>query len=500
MTKSINIIKKKIKNDTKKDATNDDLTLDIERDIAGEGAYGCVHKPSIHCKKGINPKFDYDEYVSKIMTTKHAKTELKEFVVIGSYDKTNEYHLGTPILCSPQLDAHVYRDIAKCKYISDSEIKKNPNDYKLLLLKYGGPDLKHFCNDEIKKYLKTDKRVKTDNFWLEVHHLLKGLQFFKDNGLVNNDIKPHNILFDTKTGKLKYIDFGLMRDKNKVINSSKDNNNFLSIFHWSYPFDCGFMNKTKYNRYLSASKAEREKYKSEISELIIAKSGKNTLKLPIKNPNAFNVLFSYVNPHATNAAKYAYIAEFFDSFSKLVDTEKYMVVLNRIVDSIDVFGLGFTLQFMLNCFNKQKAINTETFTRLSIFFHKMYDFNIITREINISTLIDEYETILLETGILSRLKKSFVNHVPVNKHPSTNQTKQSIKNQTEKNELDEFAKLDANTEINIKNISKTNKNKNKNNKTRRCLHGKTRNNLTKRCVTKNKSVKHKSVKNKSVKQ
>ena len=74
MTKSINIIKKKIKNDTKKDATNDDLTLDIERDIAGEGAYGCVHKPSIHCKKGINHKFDYDEYVSKIMTTKHAKT------------------------------------------------------------------------------------------------------------------------------------------------------------------------------------------------------------------------------------------------------------------------------------------------------------------------------------------------------------------------------------------------------------------------------------------
>ena len=114
---------------SKNDTTNDDLTLDIERDVAGEGAYGCVHKPSIHCKKGIDPKFDYEEYVSKIMTTNHAKTELKEFVVIGSYDKTNEYHLGTPILCSPQLDAHVYRDIAKCKYISDSEkvlqIKKN---------------------------------------------------------------------------------------------------------------------------------------------------------------------------------------------------------------------------------------------------------------------------------------------------------------------------------------------------------------------------------------
>ena len=484
MTDSINIIKKKTK--------NDDLSKDIVRDVVGEGAYGCVHKPSIHCKKGINPKFDYDEYVSKIMRTNHAKTELKEFVVIGRYDKTNEYHLGTPILCSPKLDTHVYRDIAKCKYISDAEIKKNPNDYKLLLLKYGGPDLKHFCSDEIKKYLKTEKRIKTDKFWLEVHHLLKGLQFFKNNGLVNNDIKPHNILFDTKTGKLKYIDFGLMRDKNKVIKLSKDNDNFLSIFHWSYPFDCGFMNKAKYNRYLDASKAERDKYKSEISELIMTKSDKNTLKLPIRNPNAFNVLFSYINPDATPTTKYAYIADFFDSFSNLVDTEKYIVVLNRIVDSIDVFGLGFTLQFMLNCFNKQKAINIATFTRLSNFFHKMYDFNIITREINISTLIDEYETILLETGILSRLKKSFVNHVPINKSPSithkTIQIKQTETNET--NELDEFAKLDANTEININN-----------NKTRRCHLGKTLNRLTKRCITnKNKSVKNSSVKhNKTVK-
>jgi hypothetical protein len=219
------------------------------------------------------------------------------------------------------------------------------------------------------------------------------------------------------------------------------------------------------------------------------------LKLPIKNPNAFNVLFSYINPHATTASKYAYIEDFFDSFSNLVDTEKYMVVLNRIVDSIDVFGLGFTLQFMLNCFNKQKAINTETFTRLSNFFHKMYDFNIITREINISTLIDEYETILLETGILSRLKKSFVNHVPINKFPSTTKIIPLIQT-NEKNELDEFAKLDANTEINMKNMSKT---KTKNNKTRRCSIGKIRNRLTKRCVTKNKSVKNKSVKNKSVK-
>jgi hypothetical protein len=47
----------------------------------------------------------------------------------------------------------------------------------------------------------------------------------------------------------------------------------------------------------------------------------------------------------------------------------------------------------------------------------MYDFNPETREINIDNLINEYENILLETGILTRLNKSFKNHTIVNKNP-----------------------------------------------------------------------------------
>ena len=35
---------------------------------------------------------------------------------------------------------------------------------RFLLLKFGGPDLKHFCNDEIIEYLKTDKQEKTGKF------------------------------------------------------------------------------------------------------------------------------------------------------------------------------------------------------------------------------------------------------------------------------------------------------------------------------------------------
>jgi serine/threonine protein kinase len=398
-----------------------------ERKVIGEGSYGCVHKPSLHCLKDLkkDEKIHYTDYVSKIMITKEAQKELKEFVIIGSYDPENEYHLGTPILCQPELtDTIINKDISKCKYIKSSEVKANPNDYKILLIKFGGPDLKNLCVTQLKKYLSTKSKMKTDRFWLEVHHLLKGIKFFKDNGLVHNDIKPQNILFNMKTGKLVFIDFGLMRSKQDIVSSSKKSTNFLGIYHWSYPFDCGLMNKDKYDAFKGLSVSRKNAYKTQLSEMIIKSKGsistsssnKNTFEMSIKNPGAFNILFNYINPDGTTATKHGYIEHFFDGMNNLISKDNYDANLDRIVNSIDVYGLGFTLQFILNCFYEQHALNLDFFTRLSTFFHKMYDFNPETREINIDNLINEYENILLEIGVLTRLKKSFVNNTIVNKN------------------------------------------------------------------------------------
>jgi len=402
--------------------------MNPKRKVIGEGAYGCVHKPSIHCKTGVPHGFDYSKYVSKIMKTKEAESELSEFMVIGSYDKKNEFHLGAPVMCQPDLDDPIlYEDISECKHIKASDVKRRPRDYKLLLLEYGGPDLKALCNTELNKYLKTNKDKKTDAFWLEVHRLIKGLQFFKKNGIVHNDIKPQNILFNTKTGELKYIDFGLMRKKDVIVQASKKNDNFLGIFHWSYPFDCGFMEKKLYQKYLSSTKIKREIYRTQLSNLIVTKLDKkaNTLELPIRHPDAFNILFAYINPEGVepvSAKKYGYIQHFFDGFNELIDNNSYAAVLDKITDSIDVFGLGFTLQYILNCFMRQNAVSNDMFTRLSSFFHKMYDFNPNTRETDIDVLLNEYETILLETGILMRLKKNFKDNTLTNRLPVSKTT------------------------------------------------------------------------------
>jgi hypothetical protein len=164
--------------------------------------------------------------------------------------------------------------------------------------------------------------------------------------------------------------------------------------------------------------------KNELSELIVSDSEINQLDLPINKPSSFKILFTYLNPDnivPNSSTQYGYINSFFDGFNNMIDTidsNNYDTVLNHIADSIDIFGLGFTLQYMANCFKRLNALELDDFTRLSSFFHKMYDFNPINRVINIDTLLNEYENILLEIGVLTRLEKSFENNNVINRPPA----------------------------------------------------------------------------------
>jgi serine/threonine protein kinase len=389
------------------------------RSVIGEGAYGCVHKPSLHCKNPPNHNFNYDSYVSKLMKKKRAEEELHEFVKFHRYDKQNEYHLGTPIRCELDINKKMDEDVAECEKMAP-KVFLNPENYGLLVMKYGGHDLKIFCKNEIKKYLRTKKNEKSDKFWLEAHHLITGLQFFKDNHIVHNDLKPQNILFDTKTNKLMFIDFGLMRTKSEITKLSKNNTNNLGVFHWSYPLDCGFMNHDDYTKYYKgSSNGYRSLVKTELTDIIVSGDKKNTYSLDIDTPEAFNLFFSYTNLSGKDqqaSAKYAILNDFFDGLDENIK-KNYDNYLETIIDSIDVYGLGFSLQYILNCFMRNNAVSSHFYNRASALFSKMYESNPEKRELDIHILLDEYEDILLETGILSRLNKSFENHRLVDSAP-----------------------------------------------------------------------------------
>lgn len=424
------------------------------RKVIGEGTYGCVHDPSLHCDHPPQRDFDYKGYVSKLMKTKRAEEELAEFVKFHHYDPKDEYHLGTPIMCKPDLqEAGVTNDIKKCKKLSP-DVKDHPENYDLLVMKYGGPDLKIFCKDKIAQFLKTKKEEKSDKFWLEVHHLLKGLQFFRDSGIVHNDLKPQNILYDAKTNKLMFIDFGLMQTKAELIRTSKNNTNNQAVLHWSYPLDSGFMDYNAYSRYKRGiTNGYRQLVKSELIGMLVSDSKKNTAKLPLKRPESFELFFSYINPTGkdmTTDAKYAFIESFFDGLDEMVTLE-YDDYLDDAIDSVDVYGLGFTLQYILNCFKRHNAVSQDFFNYASALFFKMYDFNPDDRELNIYELLDEYESILLGTGVLTRLGKRFDDNELVESAPmpsplmrkAKKEDKHGLSSKPLSEELEKIAYLDA---------------------------------------------------------
>jgi len=432
------------------------------RKVIGEGSYGCVQEPSLHCASSPKPNFDYNGYVSKLMKTKRAEEELGEFVKFHRYDPNDEYHLGTPIMCKPDLrDVNVMKDVEQCKKLSP-EIKANPVDYDLLVMKYGGPDLKIFCKSKINQFLKTKKDEKSDKFWLEVHHLIKGLQFFRDSGIVHNDLKPQNILYDTKTNKLMFIDFGLMQTKSELIRTSKNNTNNQAVFHWSYPLDCGFMDYNAYSKYKRGlTNGYRTLVKDEIIGMLVSDSKKNTARLPLKRPEAFELFFSYINPSGkdmTTPAKYAFIESFFDGLDGMITLE-YDDYLNNAIDSIDVYGLGFTLQYILNCFKRHNAVSHDFFNLASALFSRMYESNPDDRELNIYELLDEYESILLGTGILTRLNKRFdsdnelVDSAPM-PSPIMRKAKKEVTSKPLSAELESIAYMDAAPKVSLKPTAK----------------------------------------------
>jgi serine/threonine protein kinase len=354
------------------------------------------------------------------------------------------YHLGPPTLCTPKLNKETIVALSDCDYIHSSAVKKNINKYQLLISKYGGEDLHHFFKYSLAAFLKTNKQRKIDQILFEVHTLLMGLKTFQKAGLVHNDLKPQNILFNKENCTMKFIDFGLMRKKSTILETSKKSNNWLSIYHWSLPLDCAFMNKEEFLKYKNLSKNDKKIYQTNLAECIIFEKSQNQFN--ISNPDSFKILFTYLNPSYTipnEEIQYGLIYSAFQGLNELIQSNtSYDAVLDKITDSIDIFGLGISLQFMINCIHRHHPFQLIDFTNLTSFLSKMYDFNITKRIVDIDALIAEYETILLEMGVLARLRKSFCKHHTQNKNPvpksiqlasAHTPTKQKLSHELEKN-------------------------------------------------------------------
>jgi len=244
--------------------------------VVGQGTYGCVHSPSLKCKDA--PGIIYDNKVSKVLKTKDANTELKEYEKLVKADAKKEYYLGIPDSCNiDNRSIWNLKAIQKCKIGSD--IVKNISQYKLLIMGDGGINLEQYTKKMETWPVSQVSTEHCERFLLESLRLFKGLKIFEDNKLIHHDLKPQNIVYDERTNRLNYIDFGLMISKDKIIKKSASSSYDFGLFHWSFPWELEFIQKKEFDN-LIANRENADKIINEINDKI--KQKKNTYYENIK--------------------------------------------------------------------------------------------------------------------------------------------------------------------------------------------------------------------------
>ena len=213
--------------------------------VVGEGTFGCVLKPPLLCdSKSTLTKKDYANKISKIMYSKHAINEEKEYSSINNIVGLEKYAITGPHICKPLIDKRFNNSVKNCK---TAFVKKtfddNKNDLLMLLLEDGGINIHDYVSKVYPLETLNAKKV----FLTSLIGLFDGLLFFQSNQIIHRDIKLHNMVYNVSTGKAKYIDFGQMTNFKKFISRCNSNTETLGVSHSYYASENSCSNKTAFN-------------------------------------------------------------------------------------------------------------------------------------------------------------------------------------------------------------------------------------------------------------
>jgi len=312
------------------------MAIKKKRQIVGEGTYGCVVEPALECK---NPQ-DTINKVSKVMRRKDAKDELKEYRKLKKIPGIEKYTLDFPILCEAKFGMQFSNIVRECDGTRvRTTYKENPNDLALLLLENGGLDLSQFMLN----IFPTIENHEKNKFFTSILELIKGVKFFNDNNIIHQDIKQGNIVYNVETGKIKFIDFGLMVRKDEFIKNSKASKNYMAQ-SWSYfPPEFSCANKNEYT--------DTERKKCTVYNDIYKKRG---------NYNAF---------------------------------------IQDVANTFDSFCLGLAMLSLIKKGEQSYPEKKEFFKESYDLFSEMAAVDVSTREDSLTELEERYKELLTKYGI-----------------------------------------------------------------------------------------------------
>ena len=378
-------------------AKNDSGNLDSGVDVIGEGTFGCAHKPSMICRDKTHRNANE---ISKLMTSANAAKELNEFALIDSADKEKQFYLGKPRKCEVARILSNIRSIRKCP--SGRFEPEKIDNYSLLVMNYGGKDLDIF-GEEVATWTKTNEHVDAiELFWLEVIRLFYGLKVLHDNNVVHHDIKQQNIVYDQATNRVNLIDFGFMEKKSTRIYASKIEANWLgNKHHWSFPLEAVYWNKDIYMLAASARGKSKKAYR-EFAESVADNCG------------YFFTSVIHFNANKSKIDKVAAVGTR-NAFSNVLEfeptDESYNRFIDKSIDSVDTYGLGIALMFVLH--RSKHLLSAEFYKNVMNIGVNMLEGRVFLRSTP-DQLLAQYEDLLTNSGLLEKHNKHIENHLIAN--------------------------------------------------------------------------------------
>ena len=377
--------------------------------IIGEGSYGCVHKPSLHCSKDTENNIDYTGKISKILLKKDANDEMKSHAQIAIADQEMRHFLGIPELCEPADTEENKSAFKNCKmthniYDEDNKlIIPDIKDYSLLIMKNGGVNVYDYLsllNQNRNEANHIEYKKQFVNLLIGVHNLMLSIKVLLENGLCHNDIHIRNILYNEETKSLNFIDFGLTTEIEELIHQCDNSEYFFAHkIHWWRPFESLLTNKIIFENVKNQDINNRiDIYETDFLNEFDTIYGNSFMVYANQNVDENDI--DYLDYTYKIKYKEFLVCGINKFFTHREFVEKYF-------SRLDIYCLGIVCLQIIK-YGKQ-FIELELFQELFELFTLMVNPDLHNR-IEIHHLINKYEGILTEYGIMSRNDKLFENH------------------------------------------------------------------------------------------
>jgi serine/threonine protein kinase len=341
-----------------------------------EGSYGCVHRPSLRCNKTI--KINYKNKISKIMSAKNAKKELKEYVLIDRADPTAKYYLGKPETCKFEKSDLNDGAVKMCKI--GKKVLSSKNEYNLIIMPDGGDNLEEFAQKMNKLSKTTANKETMRRFWKEAGRLFRGIQVFIKFGIVHHDLKPQNIVYNVKDNRCNFIDFGIMEKIQKSRNMAIRGIYGYNFYHWNFTPDSVFFDQNEFEDFIGYNAKKR-------TDLF--------LNITNEYSDQLGVFYNYT-VKTSESEKIDHLAEWNKFLLTDINSYTFSQYITKAFDTFDLYGIGLSLMYVLHL--TKHLITEKMYMKLNELLENIITPN-LSKRLTIEEAIEQYENIVSETNV-----------------------------------------------------------------------------------------------------